>query len=359
MSAAQLANAFADAYIQASIELKVDPARRQTGWFEGQVTELRTALEQAQERLSAYQRESGILGAEADRLNVENARLAELSSQLVAAQRTMYEAETRQKQMNSAAARKRVDELPDVMGNPLVQSLKAERVRAEARLAEVGGRYDKNHPQYQSAAAELESLKSKLAAELETATGSIVQSAQIARRQVSELEQALERQKARVLELSQQRDKLAVLTREVESARSAYDAALQRHTHVRLESRMDQTDIAVLNPAIPPLLPSFPKIPLNVVLSVIAGLLFGVGAALLLEMMNRRVRSRDDLAYAAGIPVLAEIPRVSTRKDKREAAKAEAIAKSTAKAAKKKADAQMKLDAAARAAAQTSSNKAA
>ncbi len=94
MSAAQLANAFADAYIQASLELKVDPARRQTGWFESQVSELRTALERSQEQLSAYQRESGILGSEADRLDVENARLAELSSQLVAAQRSMYEGRT-------------------------------------------------------------------------------------------------------------------------------------------------------------------------------------------------------------------------------------------------------------------------
>ena len=335
LSAAQLANAFADAYVQASLELKVDPARRQTGWFEGQVSELRSALEKSQEKLSASQRESGILGSEADRLDVENARLAELSSQLVVAQRAMYEAETRQKQMSSATSRQKVDELPDVMGNPLVQSLKAERVRAEGRLAEVGGRYDKNHPQYLSAEAELESLKSKLEAELTTAKGSIVQAAQIARRQVAEIQQALDRQKARVLELSQQRDKLAVLTREVESARSAYDSSLQRHTQVRLESRQDQTDIAVLNAAIPPLVPTFPKIPLNIVLSVFIGLLLGAGAALLLEMMNRRVRSRDDLAYAAGVPVLAEIGRVSTRKDKREAAKAEA----DAKAAEKKASA--------------------
>jgi chain length determinant protein EpsF len=323
MSAAQLANAFADAYIQASLELKVDPARRQTGWFEGQVTELRASLEKSQERLSAYQQQSGILGSEADRLDVENARLAELSSQLVAAQRAMYEAETRQKQMNSAAARDRIDELPDVMSNPLVQSLKAERVRAEGKLADVGGRYDKNHPQYVSAAAELESIKSKLDAELNTAKGAIVQAAQIARRQVSEIQQALDRQKARVLELSQERDKLSVLTRDVESARSAYDSSLQRHTQVRLESRLDQTDIAVLNAAIPPLVPTFPKIPLNIALSVLVGAMLGIGAALLMEMMNRRVRSRDDLAYAAEVPVLAEIARISTRKDKREAAKAE------------------------------------
>jgi succinoglycan biosynthesis transport protein ExoP len=322
LSAAQLANAFADAYIQASLELKVDPARRQTGWFEGQVSELRTSLEKSQEKLSAYQQASGILGSEADRLDVENARLAELSSQLVAAQRAMYEAETRKKQMSAAASRQRVDELPDVMGNALVQSLKAERVRAEGRLAEIGGRYDKNHPQYLSAEAELESLKSKLDAELNTAKGSIVQTAQIARRQVSELQQALDRQKARVLELSQQRDKLSVLTREVESARSAYDSSMQRHTQVRLESRLDQTDIAVLNAAIPPLVPTFPKIPLNIVLSVFIGLMLGAGAAVLLEMMNRRIRSRDDLSYAAEVPVLAEIARISTRKDKREAAKA-------------------------------------
>jgi succinoglycan biosynthesis transport protein ExoP len=324
LSAAQLANAFADAYVQASLELKTDPARRQTGWFEGQVSELRTSLEKQQEKLSAYQRESGILGAEADRLDVENARLAELSSQLVMAQRAMYEAETRQKQMNAAASQQRVDELPDVIGNPLVQSLKAERVRAEGRLAEVGGRYDKNHPQYLSAEAELESLKSKLDAEVNTAKGSIVQAAQIARRQVGEIQQALDRQKARVLALSQERDKLSVLTREVEGARVAYDGSLQRHTQVRLESRLDQTDIAVLNAAIPPLVPTFPKIPLNILLSVFIGLLLGVGAALLMEMMNRRVRSRDDIAYAAGVPVLTEIPRISTRKDKREAAKAEA-----------------------------------
>jgi uncharacterized protein involved in exopolysaccharide biosynthesis len=124
---------------------------------------------------------------------------------------------------------------------------------------------------------------------------------------------------------------------------------------VRLESRLDQTDIAVLNAAIPPLLPVFPKIPLNVVLSVIIGMMLGIGAALLTEMMNRRVRSRDDLTYAAGIPVLSEIARISTRKDKREASKAAAVAK----AMQKKSDAEMKLSAAAHAAALASKNKAA
>ncbi|HEY8507751.1 MAG TPA: GNVR domain-containing protein, partial [Steroidobacteraceae bacterium] len=215
-----------------------------------------------------------------------------------------------------------LDEVPDIAGNPLVQSLKAELVRAQARLAEIGGRYDRNHPQYQSAAAEVASLQDKLSLELQTAKGSAAQAAQMARRQTQELEQALEKQKARVLALGQQRDKLAVLMRDVENARAAYDAALQRTAHVRLESQLDQTDIAVLNPAIVPGRPVFPNIPLNVVLSVFLGISIGAGLALFLEMMDRRVRTRTDLTEVAHIPVLAEVGRIGRRRLRRRARRA-------------------------------------
>lgn len=302
---AEMANAFADAYAQTSLELKVDPARRQAGWFEEQVGELRRALEAAQQRLSDYQSEQAIVASAIDRVDLENARLAELSSQLVAAQSVMYGAATRRTQMDDALRRGRVDELPDVLGNVLVQNLKAELVRAEARLADVGVRYGTNHPQYVSAAAERDSLAGKLEAELATARGAIDQAEQIADRQVAALSDAVEQQKARVLELNQQRDTLAVLTRDVESARAAYDVAMQRKAHVRLESEINQTEIAVLNPAVPPLEPSFPLVTLNVVLATVLGLLLGAGTALLVEMADRRIRLRSDLAQLAGVPVLA------------------------------------------------------
>jgi chain length determinant protein EpsF len=309
-AAAALANAFADAYIQTSLELKVDPARRQAGWFEGQSSELRGALEGAQRRLAEYQRENGIVDPQEDRLDVENGRLAELSTELVTAQRTMYDADTRQHQLDDAVAHDRVDELPDIVGNPVLQSMKADLVRSEAKLAEISGRYDVNHPQYLSAAAEADALKNKFLHELGTAKGSIVQSAQIARRQVAEVQQALDRQKQHVLGLSHQREKLAVLTRDVESAKAAYDGALQRTTNVRLESRLNQTEIAILNPAIPPLLPVFPKLTLNAAISVVLGSMLGIGLALVLEALNRRVRSEDDLSQLAGVTVLADLGRL-------------------------------------------------
>jgi len=220
--------------------------------------------------------------------------------------------------MDEAIALGRQHELPDILGNPLVQSLKAELVRAEARLADIGSRYGTNHPQYQSAAAERDSLAAKLEAELAAARGTIDQAAEIAREQVATLEAALEQQKARVLELNRQRDTLAVLTRDVESARSAYDAAMQRRAHVRLESEINQTDIAVLNPAVPPLEPAFPLLGLNVVLALVLGTLLGAATALLVEAANRRVRLTSDLEQLGGVAVLAVLQRPTRRERRRE-----------------------------------------
>lgn len=311
--AAELANGFAESYIQASLELKVDPARRQAGWFDEQIKGLRETLEKAQQRLSALQRESGIVAAD-DRLDLENARLAEISSQLVAAQAQTYDSESRLRQMNEASDKKRLHELPDILGNNLLQSMKADLGRAEGKLAETAERYGSNHPQYQSAAAEVATLRGKITAEINTAKGSIEQSADLTRQREQDLQQALDEQKSRILELKRQRDQVAVLTREVESAQRAYETAMQRASQVRLESQIDQSNIAILNPAIPPLKPSKPKILLNLILSIFLGTMLGVGFALMTELLDRRVRSGADLVEGLGLPVLAEMPSAQTER---------------------------------------------
>ena len=53
--AAAVANAWAQAYIDTSLELKVEPARQYAKWFDGQNATLRADLEAAQKRLSDYQ----------------------------------------------------------------------------------------------------------------------------------------------------------------------------------------------------------------------------------------------------------------------------------------------------------------
>lgn len=297
--AAGLANSFAQAYIDTNIELKVEPARQYAGWFESRSRELRSDLEKAQKRLSDYQLEHGIVSTD-ERLDSENQKLAELQAQLIIAQ-------TQNADSTSKRASAGGDTLPEVMQSGVIQSLKSDIARAEGRLKDLSGRLGKNHPQYQGAESELATLKQKLGEETARVTTAISTAGRISKGKENEIRANIDVVKKRILQLKQGHGEVQLLRQEVESAQRAYEAITQRANQSTLESQSQQTNIVVLSPATEPTDPSSPKILLNTLLAVFLGTLLGVGAALALELADRRIRSRDDIEQALGLPVLAEL----------------------------------------------------
>jgi uncharacterized protein involved in exopolysaccharide biosynthesis len=188
-----------------------------------------------------------------------------------------------------------------------VQSLKALVAQSEGRLADLAKRVGTNHPEYQRIQAEADSYKVKLATELSTASKGVGAGATAARQRFNELGGAFANQKARVLGLKQQREEATLLARDLENAQRIYDSALQRYGQSRMEAQSTQTDIAVLNPATPPTQPAKPRVIFNVLLSVFFGTLLGVGLGFLIELLDRRVRSGQDISAGLEIPVLAEV----------------------------------------------------
>jgi uncharacterized protein involved in exopolysaccharide biosynthesis len=144
----------------------------------------------------------------------------------------------------------------------------------------------------------------------------------------------LEEQKDRIIALKRQQDELSVLKRDVESARTAYDAALQQANQTKLESRVDRTNVAILNPAMPPLLPDSPRILLNLVVGLMVGVVLAMGLILTMEVCNRRLRSAQDLLTDfPDLPVLAELPALppaARRHGRREARRALKLQPTTA-----------------------------
>lgn len=301
--AANIANAFADAYIQTNSELQAQPAKLSADWFDSQMASLRERLEHAQSVLSTYQQQHGIV-AIGDRLDLESSRLAELSRQLVESQAHTSELQSR-KDLLAATVKQggSSESLQEVLSNTLIQSLKSELARAEADFAELSKRVDINHPHYNQAKAEVNNLQQKIQSEIKMVLSSIASGVASSTQRDSILANALAEQKAKVLELKKQHDEITVLNREVESAQRIYDAAMQRAVHSRMESEMRQTNIAVLNPALPPQKHAKPKVLLNMILSIFLGGMLAVGSALLTELTDRRVRSAFDISEALAVPV--------------------------------------------------------
>jgi len=296
---AAVANAFAEEYQKVSIQLRVDPMKKATTYFSEQTKVLRDAAEAAQSRLSKYQQETGIVSLD-NRLDVESNRLNDLSAQLVLAQGQAAEAQSRQRAASGADS-------PDVASNPLIQNLKVSLSMAQGKLADIAQRLDKNHPQYQSAKAEVDQLRAELEKQTRLTSSSIGSNAQILAQREASIRAALAAQKIKVLELNRTRDELNVLQKDVESAQRAFDATSQRLSQTRIEGSAEQSDIAILNPAVAPNDAYSPKLLLNTLLSLVVGAALGLGIGMLAEMLDRRVRSDMDLTDALGVPVLGVI----------------------------------------------------
>ena len=100
-------------------------------------------------------------------------------------------------------------------------------------------------------------------------------------------------------------------TRTTSSPRSAISTRLsQRLAQSSLESQTQQTNIALLTPAVEPDKRSSPRMTLIMAITLFFGGMLGTGAALLKELSDRRVREATDLENLGGIPVLVKIPRI-------------------------------------------------
>jgi chain length determinant protein EpsF len=302
-----VANGFAKAYLQTALEMRTEPSREAATWFEQQVKALRAGVTQAQTRLASFQKKHGVIGGD-ERGEIDYTRMAEISAQLSAAKNATYDAQIRYKQAKDAASSVGgAGELPEVLANPYIITVKTALQAAEGRREEQSQVYGRNHPAYQRTALEVQTLKERLGAETKKLIASLGNAAAQAKRREQELSAALADQQSRIMKAKDARIEMAVLTRDLDSAQRAYDGALQRYIATKMESRVRQTNLAMLTPAVEPVKPAVPNVPVISALAVLIGLLLAAGVVYLLEMTDRRVRSRGDLEQKLAVPSLGHL----------------------------------------------------
>lgn len=303
--AAALANAYTQAYIDTTLDLRVEPAKQFSSLFDEQAKHRREQLERAQANLSEYQQANGLIATD-ERIDVENARLNELSSQLVAIQVASADSSSRQ-----AAAQSRGDQLQEVLNNAVISGLKADLARYEGKLQELLSKVGEAHPQVIEARANINELRARLQAETHRVTAGVGVNNTVNKSREGQIRASLEQQRQKVLKLKEQRDQANVMLKDVENAQRAYDAVLARVSQSSLESQANQTNVAILKRASAPTDPTHPKVFLNTALAAVMGVVLGLATILAVEMTDRRLRTEDDIAGALNAVVLGTLPSLS------------------------------------------------
>jgi chain length determinant protein EpsF len=288
--AARVANAFAQAYLETNLDIKTDPAKKYAVWFDDQVKASRDKLESAQKKLSDFQQKAGIVSSD-ERTDFETTRLNELSQQLMIAQ-----------------SRGRGGAVASSDQSPLVNNLRQEVARLESKVGEASATMGSAHPQMQRLQAELSSMRRRLNEESSRVGASGENSAAAAKARERELQNAITEQRNRVLALNKQRGEWALLKSDVDTAQKAFETVSASAAQARLQSMSNQTNVMRLASAVEPMDPTGPTSVQALLVALVAGTILAIAGALLLELINRRVRSVEDLSMVTQLPILASVP---------------------------------------------------
>jgi len=305
--ASSIVNAFIEAYLEISVDMRTAPAKQFNQQFEINAQGLRANVEAAQARLSAFQQKQNLIVTD-ERLDIETARLNELSSQLVGMQAAMADSGSRQ-----TAARSNADQSPDIMANGLVAGLKGDIVRQEAALEQLRTRLGEQHPQVVELKTNLNDLRAKLNIEISRVASSLGVNNNVNTSRASQIRMSLDEQRNKVLKLKTLRDEAAILQRDVDVAQRALDGVTARMQSAALESQALQNNVSALEYARAPSVPSEPRVFSNIMLGSVAAAVVALILTLTIEYRDRRLRTLSEVEALFQQQLLGAVPSFAKR----------------------------------------------
>lgn len=280
---AEVANGFARSFIDVNQNIQTEPTRSYTAWLEQQTQQARSELDQAQQALAGFKRENQLIGG--NDLSPEIDRLQALSTELAAAEAEAAGASARSRASGPASVA--------VQQTDVIQALRGEIATQAAEVAQLGARYGDEHTARRQAESKLADLRASLARETAVATQSLDVSNTAAANKRRGMETLVQQQRNRMLRMTGSIDRLELLQADSNRARRNYEQLSQSLSQNGLLAERPRADVRMLDPAFPPIERSSPNMPLVLALGALLGLLGGVVAAIILEHLYPRARTRD------------------------------------------------------------------
>ena len=302
---ASVANAYAKAYNNYNLELKVSPFKEAGKWFSEKLKDAKGQSDNASEHLREYQQKKGIIAQQGAVYDDALQRLEMINKELAAAKTKLYESKVALTRLEGGKGN--YESLPEVLSNLFVQGLKTEKIKLETQLTELSGKAGPKHPQYIRLKSMLDTLNAKLNNEIQTIVSALRQDHVSAGQRVNSLESAVAGLKKQSTATNLSRFEMDSLNRESESSKSAYDLVLKKYSESALQSDINRTNVFLVDAAEPALSKYSPNVRRNLTLSIFIGLFLGVGLAFFFDYLDDTIKSAEALERQFGLAVLGTL----------------------------------------------------
>ncbi len=326
--ATRIVNAFATGFIASTAEQRYGATAYARQFLETRLNATRERLETSERQLVNYAQHQGIVeldhgggggnggggrgnggtddgptGSSGDSLSTQSLTSLNGALSLAIGERIGAEQRYRQGVANRAS--------PDVLQNPTIQALHAERAKLSADYRERLSTFKPDYPEMVSLRGRIAEIDASMAREAGDVSSSLRSGYLAAVGRESQLRGQVAALRVNVLDLRNRGIGYTILQREVETNRTLYDALLQRYKEIGVAGGLGESQAMVVDTALPPAGPFKPRPVRNLVVGLIAGLLIGLAAAFGIEFVNDTIKSAEDASTKLKLPILGVIPRMA------------------------------------------------
>jgi polysaccharide biosynthesis transport protein len=307
-----IANTIAKAYIEVLLELSISSTQYTMQWMTKKAEEEKEKLEKSERSLQQYMKGQNFVAVE-DKVAVVPQKLAEINSQLIKAETKRKEAESLYKQVKDITGDvSAAENVTAVSSDMTVQSLRQQILKAEQHAMELANKYGAKHPAMMRANEDIKVLKTKREQEIKRVIASIKTEYEIARSNEGGLRGLLSATNAEALAVNDKLIEYKVLSRDVETNRQLYDSLIKKIKEQSVIEQVRSANVLLVEKAEKPYSPVTPKTTRNLLVSLILGLLGGIGMAFFIEYLDQTIKTPEEAELKLGKSVLGVIPLVET-----------------------------------------------
>jgi succinoglycan biosynthesis transport protein ExoP len=301
--AAAIVNRLVETYSDEDLQTKFDRTMHVSDWLQKQLEGLKNEASNAQQALADYQKSHNIVGTD-ENSNLTLQTLQDISSTLDDAEADRIMKEVRMRDFNALGSN-----LVAVMGdNPNLASLRARQQDLETQRAELATKYAARHPRMIDLQSQIDKVQSQIDSEVGLARNQVRSEYQTAAGLEQALRKRLETQEEAAYKLNEGAAQYAILRNQAELNRDLYDTLQMRLKEATVTAGLSAANITVVDSAQLPYLPVAPRKKLSVMMGLIGGFLGGCVLAFLIESIDDRLQTSDEVENVLMLPSLAAVP---------------------------------------------------
>ena len=329
--AAQIANALIDSYKSQYLQSHYDATSEASDWLTKQLSELKTNVEDSEKKLTDFEKESGILsfqtgpgGASAGGGEIHSVviqKLDALNTELTVAEANRIEKEAiyRLAQTGNDNAILALGSNPSAIqsnslvftqggGTSALQILQQKQNELKVSLADASTTYGANNRHLKDIQIQISALNDQIHQEMLDIVKRAQADFMLAQQTEDEIRRRFNEQQVEASKLNEKTVEFAVLSQEASSRKKLYEDLYTKLQEANVSAGVKATNITIVDPARPQAAPVRPQPRSNFMLSILYGIFLGLGAAFLVDNLDRTVINPLEVEEITGRPVIGIIP---------------------------------------------------